>query len=521
MVGDFPLQATASNFKAMNDENQISLKKVLQGEEALKLWRKGRNEWNNWIDQHPDYIIRFSDINFSTEQISGDVISFAGYHFGNGIVDFSRTKFGDEHKVDFSNSRFGNNTVKFFGTDFGDCDVLFSDAHFGKGKVHFSQAKFGSGDLYFVGTKFGEGEVEFSGVIFGSRHVSFYGATFDNGSAHFNRAMFSSSSLDLSGITFQNGGISFQATEFGKCNVGLYAANFKNGNVDFSDATFDGGIVDFSQTTCRNCNVIFNRAKFAGLIFEPETFVSGQIEAKHLSIQEQALLLIPPSAKAVSSFNFRGASFGGSLTLSAILDIVPDLRGTRSSHQIELSDLDVKLRRIPHSRNWLKRLYSVAEDPEDAARLRRLKEIAEANKDHQAALRFSADENRARRWTETSWFGSVLDMAFSASSNYGQSILRPSLSLGFFFILGIGIYNALATVKCLGWLTALGQSTLLSVSNSLPFLPQSRELRTDALKALYTGDPGFWVDALMIGQGVLSFVFLFLIGLGLRNRFRL
>tara|TARA_R110000744_G_scaffold378387_1_gene494446 strand:+ start:124 stop:309 length:186 start_codon:yes stop_codon:yes gene_type:complete len=61
----------------------------------------------------------------------------------------------------------------------------------------------------------------------------------------------------------------------------------------------------------------------------------------------------------------------------------------------------------------------------------------------------------------------------------------------------------------------------LSVSNSLPFLPQSRDLRTDALKALYPGDPGFWIDALMIGQGVFSFVFLFLIGLGLRNRFRL
>jgi hypothetical protein len=66
------------------------------------------------------------------------------------------------------------------------------------------------------------------------------------------------------------------------------------------------------------------------------------------------------------------------------------------------------------------------------------------------------------------------------------------------------------------------QAALLSASNSLPFLPQSRELRTGALQALYdTTDPSSFIDALMITQGVLSFIFLFLIGLGLRNRFRL
>ena len=57
---------------------------------------------------------------------------------------------------------------------------------------------------------------------------------------------------------------------------------------------------------------------------------------------------------------------------------------------------------------WPPKLSLVAEDPQDGARLRRLKEIAETNKDHQAALRFSADENRAKRWIETSWFGSLV-----------------------------------------------------------------------------------------------------------------
>ncbi|MAB33522.1 hypothetical protein BC440_00160 [Thalassospira sp. MIT1004] len=213
-----------------------------------------------------------------------------------------------------------------------------------------------------------------------------------------------------------------------------------------------------------------------------------------------------------------GASFGGALFVSGNFGIVPDLRATRCYHQVDLSGLKVKL---PRTFGWPPKLSRVAEDPEDGARLRRLKEIAETNKDHQAALRFSADENRAKRWIETSWFGSVLDMAFSFFSDYGQSILRPVLWLLAIFVDGTSIYLALATGTLANWRAGLEQAALLSASNSLPFLPQSRDLREDALTALYGTDPSLCIDILMIAQGVLSFIFLFLIGLGLRNRFRL
>ena len=225
----------------------------------------------------------------------------------------------------------------------------------------------------------------------------------------------------------------------------------------------------------------------------------------------------------MKSLKLQGASFNGPLTLQGNLSVVPDLRATRYTHQVELSDLKVKLPRISPKLGWPPKLSRVAQDPQDGPKLRRLKEIAETNKDHQAALRFSADENRAKRWIETSWFGSVLDMAFSFFSNYGQSILRPSFWLGVIFALSMYAYKAKQLPKLAtdGW-ADWAQTALLSASNSLPFLPQSRELRTGALKALYdTTDPSSFIDALMITQGVLSFVFLFLIGLGLRNRFRL
>jgi hypothetical protein len=209
--------------------------------------------------------------------------------------------------------------------------------------------------------------------------------------------------------------------------------------------------------------------------------------------------------------------------LSGKLGIIPDLRATRYSHQIDLSDLDVKLPRAWPTFGWPLKLSRVAEDSKDGAKLRRLKEISETNKDHQAALRFSADENRARRWIETAWLGSVLDMAFSFFCNYGQSILRPFLWLLAIFIGWAGIYKSIAASTLTAWWEGCGwaQAFILSASNSLPFLPQSRDLREDALKALYGTDPSLCIDILMIIQGILSFVFLFLIGLGLRNRFRL
>ncbi|WP_404426314.1 hypothetical protein [Thalassospira australica] len=471
---------------------------TLEGNEALYLWRQGRAAWNSWVDQHPGWDISFRGIDFSTERDSQGDLHFSGYHFGSGQVNFSKTTFGDGN-VYFSNAEFGDSNLYFVSCTFGNGSLVFSNATFGNSNIYFSGTNFGDGIIYFSRTNFGDGDLVFSETNFGIGNVYFYESNFGNGKVEFRNTTVEGGNLYFIGATFGNGEINFSSS------------NLENSEVSFSETIFGDGRLDFSG------------ASFKELFFNPKEIGSNHVVAQGVSIKSRAVFMLPPSAAALKHFELFGASFNGPLFLSGNLGIVPDIRATRSSHQIELSDLNVKLRRIWKWRSWPPKLSRIAEDQQDWARLRRLKEIAETNKDHQAALRFSADENRAKRWIETSWFGSVLDMAFSAFSDYGQNILRPFVALIILTAASMGLYKTLATeTSAAGW-EGWAQAALLSASNSLPFLPQSRDLREDALTALHgtTTTPDLWVNTLMITQGVLSFAFLFLIGLGLRNRFRL
>jgi hypothetical protein len=80
-----------------------------------------------------------------------------------------------------------------------------------------------------------------------------------------------------------------------------------------------------------------------------------------------------------------------------------------------------------------------------------------------------------------------------------------------------------------GWLLwsipQYGNALSLSLVNALPALGVASEARKSSLEALYGTDHGADVPAIVHGigifEGVAAILLLFLIGLGLRNRFRL
>jgi hypothetical protein len=102
-------------------------------------------------------------------------------------------------------------------------------------------------------------------------------------------------------------------------------------------------------------------------------------------------------------------------------------------------------------------------------------------------------------------------------SDYGRGILRPFLWLVGLWELSAVVYWVLADGGWRVWDNAL----LLSAVNALPTLGAGSAARESSLEALYGSDIPNLVHVIAVVEGVIGLILLFLIALGLRNRFRL
>jgi uncharacterized protein YjbI with pentapeptide repeats len=210
--------------------------------------------------------------------------------------------------------------------------------------------------------------------------------------------------------------------------------------------------------------------------------------------------------------------------------------------------------------------FNVARDKDEHARLRKLRKMAADAKDHENELKFNGYEIAARRfWVDKPnglrfWLGWL----YGLTSNYGQSILRPLLlwlsSIVFFW--GIIHVTTLDHAmfepsKCHGQfreatgeneppyrgLGATGQSFSLAFRNALVIERPDPAIARRMYGCLYgleratpsRAEPdadaksgaGSWpviplsVTLISAVQSLLSVVLLFLLGLGLRNTFRM
>lgn len=209
--------------------------------------------------------------------------------------------------------------------------------------------------------------------------------------------------------------------------------------------------------------------------------------------------------------------FDGVVVLKGHFAKAPDLRSTIMQGHVDLQHLTIK-DRPPDPGKVNEEGPKVAKDKE--AILRRLKELAEGSRHHEAALNFFALERRAKRWHQLSKAASALEWVYDALSQYGQSIGRPILGL----VVTLAVFAALYafasdTGQPHGLLAA--NAALASVTNTLPFVPAALDIRREVFDDLFIRDVPEIVQAVRLLNGLLGFVFLFLIGLGLRNRFRL
>ena len=394
-------------------------------------------------------------------------------------ISFQNVDFGQHRNLEtinidnwpFANFNFPTGKKNFDKVNFGIGKVSFAKAVFGDGDVWFRLATFGDGEVSFNHATFCKGEVSFSEAAFGDGDVSFLGATFGDGDVWFRDATFGDGDVSFLDANFGDGDVSFYRAKFGLGTFILDAASLGVGGYDFSDATFLGG------------------ANFANLV----------------------------NVKAVTLLSFRHASFGGAFTLGSkeMFSCVPDLVGTKSSHHTSLAELKCASNTATH-----KKIFKRSVDEGDAERFRRLKELAEQNRDFEKALDFRVEEMRAARWHNKHGFATALvEGLFWLASDYGRSLARPLYGLIGLWLLGAAVYAKASTLPFT--YHQLIKAMPFSWGQMFVYIPSSKEARTQGLMALFGEHMPNWLYFITFSQSLLTLVLLFQVGLVLRNRFKL
>jgi hypothetical protein len=137
-------------------------------------------------------------------------------------------------------------------------------------------------------------------------------------------------------------------------------------------------------------------------------------------------------------------------------------------------------------------------------------------KKHKEEQMFLCVELRARRGLEVPLSGPwLLNFLYEVLSDYGQSVVQPIAWIGYCFAFGFLALGV--TSRFNGTHLTRDTAVVLSFANIFSFLPIRREIMTDEMiKGL-----SYWVQAIGVFQSLFGAILLFLVGLALRNRFRL
>ncbi len=398
--------------------------------------------------------------------------------------------------------------MDFWDNTYGTGDVIFEKANFSGSHVILAKQNFGDGGVSFENAVFGDKGAHFSENKYGKGGVSFVETTFGGGRIDFSKNVFAEGSVNFSKAKFGDCDLSFGETDFGGSDLLFGLCEFGTGTVDFRKAKFGKGKLDFSW------------AQFADtyLIFEDSEFGETHVDFSKSEFRKPARFDKLKSLENVTRFSFEGCSFEKLFTFSheGRMGCPLDLRRTKLAHTLVVHDIECDYAKRPARFPCLPR---TAADREDSQRFRRLKELAVANRNHAKALEFHAKEIRSQRGHTTNLLQDTLQFFYWVLSDYGKSVMRP-----FCWILASAV-----TFAALFWhlrdpsladdrnfLTAL----TYSFSNMLAFVPTGRTAKQQGEELLF----GETVPDLMLflggGQTILSVILLFLLGLGLRNMFR-
>jgi Pentapeptide repeats (9 copies) len=370
-------------------------------------WEEGGVEWRKFAFEIHDRLHAALQTGFLEDYTRANLQGVAfppNFDFTGAAdkfhVNLNRASFGDE--VSFDGTAFSNE-ASFVDAIFG-VGISFLSAKFGY-RAHFNGAIF-SDNVSFGGTTFG-GYASFEGVTFGGG-VNFGGATFGDG-ANFNRAAFCYKA-NFKAATFGN------ATRFER-------ATFE-GKADFSDASFGVG-ADFTQA-----------------IFKEVTDFSDTSPAPNPDTVRRDL--------ALRFVSFRKALFNGqaifenrafatsSLFDGAIFENLAQFHGCKFHQGMFFHEADFR-KTIGGSDT------QTAELEQSYRTLKRA--MADLHARNEEADFFALEMECRRQRRSVPRFERFAATLYKHLSDYGRSVARPLVWLGFLLGYGFAYFYHLAQAK--------------------------------------------------------------------------
>lgn len=495
---------------------------------SLERWQAGQEAWNSWAEAMLALDIEAKDEVILLTLGAADFAS----HLFIATADFSGFRFPGQ--ASYGGATFSGEAW-FVGAEFAS-EAWFYKAVF-REEVRFDHAVF-AGEARFDGSKFFNA-ARFGGASFVGR-AWFDFATF-TGSAWFDATTFES--VAFFGQAKFLDQARFEGTTF--LSMACLSSTTFKGFTSFSFARFlndlHGNSADFNQATF-NGPVTFARAEF-------------HRAAVFTSIHSKVAFSLAGATFARTP-DFIEAAFHHPPRLDDC-ELAPPISESQIFESAEGDDFPLDPRPA-----GLLRCFALARDGHEHARLRKLRAMAADGKDHENELLFNAYEIAARRfWVDKPWPPAKaarfwLGWLYGLVSNTGRSIVRPLAAWALTILLFWGVFFFCTTDRevrrhdghChLDYQSTLqpsdiaaaerrmltgpsGQALALSIRNAI-VLDRSDPATSRRMFGCLYGMTGTETSALPVIppsvtllsglQSIISGALLFLVGLGVRNMFRL
>ena len=466
-------------------------------------------------------------INFNSIVACGSQFDFSLTHFQNGQKSFQQAIL-ENSNLNFEDTDFRNGGYFFDQIRLLNCTTKFNKSVFGNGEFNISGALIKGGSFSFKSAQFGNGNKNF-----GSMKVEALNSTLD-----FTQIKSKSGNFIFTNIDTEAPKIDFSFCDICEGDLSFSLAKIRSKEIDFHNIRIRDGRFSFGEVEAMNSKVYFEQVTIGGVFYFAPLMEIDSLVCNQAHFQSSAII--------VGAFKN-----------------IPDLRYTSLASHFDLSGIRVSDDNIKYG-------HITKEDSVVLmSKYLRMKEIAENNKDHHQALQYNEIELRIRRYYESNFLKKKLNLIYDKTSNYGQSILRPFLLLILMYILFLCLYNMISAQSLFLNLSAssMHASARYSAAHILPFTLIGREIMNESSQVLFQEHPDkinqsinlcmshmesssnkicasvhsnkmkgdinsqkknslsstclLIRDFLRIFQTTISTVLVFLIGLGLRNRFKI